>query len=154
MLSDPISSSFRCAKVVDRLSASIRNLYQRYVAGDASSKLALIHGSTYLAMNLAIAVGQGGQFLNRQFATSSVLYLDYENPDHEIRSRLLKMAGGSVPGLKIWAMASAAASRQQAKFRRDCRSNPGLREQTHSRYPIQLVSQAHPQSIGNTSPEH
>jgi hypothetical protein len=57
---------------------------------------------TYLAMKMAIAVSLGSSFLNRICRRTPVLYLDYENPDHEVKSRTLRMAHGSVPALKIW----------------------------------------------------
>lgn len=57
---------------------------------------------TYLAKKLAVSVALGGHFLNRPCTRSSVLYLDYENPDHEVKRRQETLAGGMVPGLKTW----------------------------------------------------
>jgi hypothetical protein len=57
---------------------------------------------TYLAKNLAIQVALGGDWLGRQCSKSSVLFLDYENPDHEVKRRQENMVGGIVPGLKTW----------------------------------------------------
>ena len=59
-------------------------------------------GKTYLAKKLAIEVALGGEFLGRPCGKDDVLYLDYENPDHEVRARQQKMAGGAVPGLRTW----------------------------------------------------
>jgi hypothetical protein len=58
---------------------------------------------TFLALNMAIAVARGGQFLGRHCQQSQVLYLDYENPNFAVRDRLDLMSGGEIiPGLHIW----------------------------------------------------
>jgi hypothetical protein len=58
---------------------------------------------TFLALNMAIAVARGGQFLGRRCQQSPVLYLDYENPSFAARDRLDLMSGGElIPGLHIW----------------------------------------------------
>jgi len=57
---------------------------------------------TYLAQSLAIAVASGGFFLGRQCHQSPVLYFDYENPDYEVRARLLKRCTGPIANLKVW----------------------------------------------------
>jgi hypothetical protein len=58
---------------------------------------------TYLALRLAVAVASGGEFLGRRCQKCPVLILDYENPAHEIRSRLdLITRETLVPDLHVW----------------------------------------------------
>lgn len=57
---------------------------------------------TYLAQNLAIAVSTGGKFLGAQCRKLPVLYLDYENPNFVVRSRLELMGAAPGPNLRIW----------------------------------------------------
>lgn len=57
---------------------------------------------TYLAMHLALTVASGGIFLNRQCSESRVLYIDYENPDHEVKTRLRKLGGVSPAVFRTW----------------------------------------------------
>ncbi|MDT8071205.1 MAG: DnaB-like helicase N-terminal domain-containing protein [Terriglobia bacterium] len=57
---------------------------------------------TYLAKYLALKVALGGEWLSRECSKCPVLFLDYENPDHEVKRRQDNMAGGPVPGLKTW----------------------------------------------------
>jgi hypothetical protein len=57
---------------------------------------------TYLAQNLAIAVSTGGKFLGAQCRKLPVLYLDYENPNFVVRSRLELMGATRGPNLRIW----------------------------------------------------
>lgn len=57
---------------------------------------------TYLAQNLAIAVSTGGKFLGAQCRKMPVLYLDYENPDFVVRSRLELMGAAPGPNLRVW----------------------------------------------------
>ena len=53
-------------------------------------------------MKMATEVARGGEFLNRRCSPCKVLYLDYENPSHEVRARRVKMTGVSLSGLKTW----------------------------------------------------
>ncbi|HEY4930056.1 MAG TPA: AAA family ATPase [Terriglobales bacterium] len=57
---------------------------------------------SWLALAMADAVASGGAFLGRQCAHSIALYLDYENPDHEIKRRIGKIVDGDNPLLKHW----------------------------------------------------
>jgi hypothetical protein len=57
---------------------------------------------TYLAQNMGVSVAIGCPFLGRKCAEWKVLYLDYENPDHEVQARLMKIAGDLVSHLRVW----------------------------------------------------
>jgi hypothetical protein len=57
---------------------------------------------TFLIQKMACAVATGGEFLGRRCHAAPVLYLDYENPSFAVRDRLDLMAGGPIPGLKVW----------------------------------------------------
>lgn len=57
---------------------------------------------TFLIQKLSVAVATGGTFLGRQCQKWPVLYLDFENPSFAVRERLDLMAGGQIPGLKVW----------------------------------------------------
>ena len=56
---------------------------------------------TWLSLALVAAVAEGGEFLGRQCVHSVAVYLDYENPGHEVRARVQKLCGRN-PWLKIW----------------------------------------------------
>jgi hypothetical protein len=72
--------------------------YQRVtvLAGQAGS------GKTYLMLAMAIACATGGKFLGRECMQMPALILDRENSGGEIRDRIRKMAGGDVPGIRVW----------------------------------------------------
>ncbi len=57
---------------------------------------------TLHVLRMGIAVATGGQFVGRRCQKAPVLFLDYENPDFEVRRRLEIMAGGPVPDFKVW----------------------------------------------------
>jgi archaellum biogenesis ATPase FlaH len=61
-------------------------------------------GKTMLAQAMAVAVARGDQFLGMACQQSPVLYLDFENPAHEVQSRLRSMTGAAeeIPNLKVW----------------------------------------------------
>lgn len=61
-------------------------------------------GKTMLAQAMAVAVARGDQFLGMACQQSPVLYLDLENPAHEVQSRLRSMTGAAeeIPNLKVW----------------------------------------------------
>jgi hypothetical protein len=66
---------------------------------------------TWLALALAAAVAQGSEFLDRQCVRSVAVYLDYENPGHEVQARVQKLCGPN-PWLKIWGNWAAQAPPQ------------------------------------------
>ena len=57
---------------------------------------------TFLGQNLAITVSTGGKFLGAQCRKMLVLYLDYENPNFVVRSRLELMGAAPNPNLRVW----------------------------------------------------
>lgn len=59
-------------------------------------------GKSWLSLFLAVQVALGNGFLGKPTAEMKVLYLDKENPQAEVQKRLLTIAGGPVPSLKIW----------------------------------------------------
>ncbi len=50
-------------------------------------------GKSFLALQLAVAVGSGGMFLGRQLQAGRALYVALEDSPRRMRSRLLKMMG-------------------------------------------------------------
>jgi len=66
---------------------------------------------TWLVLNLAAAVAEGGEFLGRHCVQSVAVYLDYENPGHEVQARVQKLCGRN-PWLKIWGNWAAQAPPQ------------------------------------------
>lgn len=59
-------------------------------------------GKSYIMEKAGIAVATGGKFLGRECEQRAVLLLDRENSDSEIKQRIQVMAGGDVPGLRVW----------------------------------------------------
>jgi hypothetical protein len=59
-------------------------------------------GKSYVALRLGIGVALGTEFAGQKCRQSKVLYLDRENPLALVQKRLSLMAGGDIPGLKIW----------------------------------------------------
>ena len=57
---------------------------------------------TFIAQKMSVAVASGSKFLGRRCHAAPVLYLDFENPSFAVRERLDVMAGGPIPGLKMW----------------------------------------------------
>jgi predicted ATP-dependent serine protease len=58
---------------------------------------------TYLSLAMAIAVATGGEFLGRRCRQCKTLVIDYENPAHEVRSRIdLLTKEVLIPDLHIW----------------------------------------------------
>ena len=61
-------------------------------------------GKTAMTEKMAVAVALGATFFGRACKRTPVLYLDYENPDFEVKRRLELLAGGPVDGLHVWGM--------------------------------------------------
>jgi hypothetical protein len=59
-------------------------------------------GKSFVALRLAIGVALGTEFAGQMCRQSKVLILDRENPLALVQKRLSLMAGGDIPGLKIW----------------------------------------------------
>src|SRR5579864_2677720 len=59
-------------------------------------------GKTWLAMKMAVSIALGSEVFGLACDRAPVLILDRENPFSLVRQRLWTLAGGPVPGLKIW----------------------------------------------------
>jgi AAA domain/DnaB-like helicase N terminal domain len=59
-------------------------------------------GKSFVSLKLAVSVAMGTEFLGRRCVRSEVLMLDRENPLDLMQKRLRLIAGGCVPGLKVW----------------------------------------------------
>lgn len=60
-------------------------------------------GKTFLAEAMAIAVSRGDFFLGMRCRQASVLYIDLENPNFEVQTRIHKMREVTAnPNLRVW----------------------------------------------------
>jgi RecA-family ATPase len=56
-------------------------------------------GKSWMALDLAIAIASGGEFLGRPVRQAGVLYFCLEDTEHRVRDRMYKLCDESPPGL-------------------------------------------------------